>query len=215
MVRGIVVDVDDTLLLERDYVRSGFAAIEAWCLEDFRVAGVGQAAWKLFEGGHRATTITDAMAACGIRVSPETRKRAVEVYRTHDPDIVMHADAADFLARHRATHRIGVLTDGPWQSQQAKCRALGLDVEADLIVLSDFTGDQKPATALYRRFEDAWSLAGPELVYVADNPAKDFVALDSLGWAGVRIRRPGSLHEDLPTPPGLMELASLEELDFT
>ena len=33
-----------------------------------------------------------------------------------------------------------------------------------------------------------------QLAYVADNPAKDFVAPNTLGWLTIRIRRPGTKH---------------------
>jgi hypothetical protein len=49
---------------------------------------------------------------------------------------------------------------------------------------------------------------------VADNPAKDFVAPHRLGWRTVRVRRPDSLHADVPSGADVdAEIASLDDLD--
>jgi putative hydrolase of the HAD superfamily len=42
--------------------------------------------------------------------------------------------------------------------------------------------------------QEAWGLAAEHLVYVGDNPHKDFDAPHDLGWACVRLRLPGQLH---------------------
>ena len=65
MIAGVMLDVDDTLYLERDYVRSGFEAVAEWCRDEWGVADVGERAWALFLGGRRRTTLTDALAASG------------------------------------------------------------------------------------------------------------------------------------------------------
>jgi putative hydrolase of the HAD superfamily len=38
-IRCVVFDVDDTLYLERDYVRSGFDSVGAWLQRDSGVVG--------------------------------------------------------------------------------------------------------------------------------------------------------------------------------
>jgi putative hydrolase of the HAD superfamily len=50
-------------------------------------------------------------------------------------------------------------------------------------------------------------------VYVADNPAKDFVAPRALGWATVRVRRAGSLHQRVESGPDVdREVTDLGDL---
>ena len=51
MTRVAVFDVDDTLYLERDYVRSGFHAVATWAEETLDVTGVFDTAWGLFLAG--------------------------------------------------------------------------------------------------------------------------------------------------------------------
>jgi hypothetical protein len=46
---------------------------------------------------------------------------------------------------------------------------------------------------------------------VADNPMKDFIPPHERGWTTVRVRRAGSLHEDLDSGPDVQwELPSLD-----
>lgn len=214
MTIGVVLDVDDTLYLERDYVRSGFDAVDAWCRREWGVEGVGERAWSLFLDGHRGTTLTDALTAAGRTTTEAERQRLIEVYRTHLPRIEPCEDARDFLARHAGRTKLGVITDGPAVSQRAKCQALDLFTVADPVVITADIGTSKPDVSVYRLFEDQWQLSGAELVYVADNPAKDFQAPLLLGWQSVRVRRPGSLHSGVATPEGVTEVPDLAGAHF-
>jgi putative hydrolase of the HAD superfamily len=214
MIRGVVLDVDDTLYLERDYVRSGFDAVGAWCREEWGVHDVGERAWALFLGGRHRTTLTDALAASGKDTTDAELQLVVDVYRSHVPRIVASADAREFLLRQAGQVRLGVITDGSAVSQRAKCQALGLDAIADPVVITADLGTSKPDPSVYRLIEDRWSLSGPELVFVGDNPAKDFQAPLELGWHSVRVRRGGSLHFEVATPDGVTEVPDLAEVRF-
>jgi putative hydrolase of the HAD superfamily len=215
LVTGVVVDVDDTLYLERDYVRSGFRAVGEWCHAELDVDRVGERAWELFTAGRRGTTLSDAMTDRGIAVDGRLRDAVVEIYRRHAPDIALAPDARHFLRRVSSTlGRLGVITDGPAESQRAKCRALGLDDMADPLLITEEMGTSKPDPAIYRQVAETWQLPPHELVYVADNPAKDFVAPLALGWHAVRIRRQESLHHDVPTPSGVIEVNDLDAIDL-
>lgn len=211
---GVVLDVDDTLYLERDYVHSGFDAVGTWCSQTLGLDEVGQTAWAMFLAGRRNTTLTDALESLGVKVTDNLRRAVIDVYRSHDPNISLLEDAETFLQAIPANLRVGVLTDGPEKSQEAKCRALGLGGVANPVVISSRLGTSKPDERLFRVFEREWGLAGEGLVYIADNPHKDFAALSSLGWSGIRIRRPGSLHEAVDTPTGVIEVEQLDGLSL-
>ncbi|QIK75235.1 HAD family hydrolase [Nocardioides piscis] len=210
-MRGLVLDVDDTVYLEQTYVASGFAAVEAWCANSLGVLGVGARAWRLFEDGGRGTTLTDALRDLGVEVTPEVRRAVVDAYRAHIPDIELLPDARALieLARSLAIP-VGVVTDGPVSSQRAKVAALGLGALAKVVVVTAEWGTSKPDPAVFLAVEKGLSLAGHELVYVADNPIKDFQGPQALGWKSVRVRREGALHYQLATPPGVTEVPRLD-----
>jgi putative hydrolase of the HAD superfamily len=214
--RLVVLDIDDTLYLERDYVRSGFTAIGDWARDELGVEGLGDRAWAAFEAGTRRTIFDEALAGAGIEANGELVPRLVEVYRSHVPTIEMLADARawlDGLAPHVA---LAVVTDGPLASQQAKAEALLLGRWADLIVFTETLGPGhgKPHPAAFEHLEREVGLQGDRCAYVADNPAKDFVAPHRLGWRTVRVRRPGGLHADVPSGDDVdVEISTLADLD--
>lgn len=210
MIRVIVLDVDDTVYLERDYVASGFAAVGAWAEDALGVVGVGERAWALFESGRRATTLTDALAELGVEVSADLRRSVIALYREHDPVIRMLEDARDLVRAAQSEQvALAVLTDGPVTSQSRKVRALGLQEVAAPLVLTAELGKGKPDPAGFRLIERHYDLPGSSFVYLGDNPVKDFQGPQELGWQTLRVRRPGSLHHTVSTPAGVPEVVDL------
>jgi putative hydrolase of the HAD superfamily len=71
------------------------------------------------------------------------------------------------------------------------------------VVLSDELGlgCWKPSPAPYRKMLAALAVPAGDALYVADNPAKDFVAARKAGWWTVQVRRPeGQYHQLVPQP---------------
>jgi putative hydrolase of the HAD superfamily len=214
--RLVVLDIDDTLYLERDYVRSGFAAVGAWARDELGVDGLGERAWAVFEAGVRRTIFDEALAGTGLDGTVEIVPRLVEVYRSHAPTIEMLADARDWLDSLAPHIAVAVVTDGPLASQQAKADALVITRWADLVVFTESLGPGrgKPHPAAFEHLERELGVSGDRCAYVADNPAKDFVAPRCLGWRTVRVRRPGSLHAEVPSGDDVdAEITSLADLD--
>ena len=214
--RLVVLDIDDTLYLERDYVRSGFAAVGAWARDELGIDDLGDRAWAAFETGVRRTIFDEALAGTGVEVTDDLVPRLVEVYRSHAPTIELLTDARDWLDGLAPHVALAVVTDGPLASQQAKAEALFLSRWADLIVFTETLGSGrgKPHPAAFEQLEREVGLAGDRCAYVADNPAKDFVAPHRLGWRTVRVRRAGGLHADQPSGEDVdVEIGGLGELD--
>jgi hypothetical protein len=42
----------------------------------------------------------------------------------------------------------------------------------------------------------------PVFAYISDNPSKDFVAPNRLGWRTIQLAYPGQVHAHLPAPEG-------------
>jgi putative hydrolase of the HAD superfamily len=214
----IVFDLDDTLYLERDFVRSGFAAADAWLHRQAGVPGLSEACRILFDAGLRTHLFDEALDRLGVAPDPTLVAQLVEIYRTHEPSIALAADAARYLAGRDGSIPTALITDGPTATQQAKVRALGLDQRLDFIVCTGSLGPGrgKPHPHAFERVE-AWAASyGLTFVYVADNPLKDFVAPRSRGWWTVQIERPERVHH-VEAPDAAHEaharIASLDELD--
>lgn len=213
----MILDLDDTLFLERDYALSGFAAVDAYVTATYGRAGFGEASVALFADGVRGDTFNRALASVGLPDTPETVRELVGVYRRHAPSISLTADAARLLPRLRG-HYVGVVTDGPLESQHQKALAVGAPRWSSAVIYTATLGPGfgKPHPRAFAMHQAAAGRSGTACVYVADNPSKDFAGPKALGWQTVRIRRPDSLHAGVPSGPlADLEIASLDELELT
>jgi putative hydrolase of the HAD superfamily len=216
----IAFDLDDTLFLERDYVRSGFGAVGEWVRSRFGLTSFADRAWSLFQEGFRRNIFDLALEETSLPASSETIEKMVSVYRNHVPDIRLAQDAVCCLEALRGRVRLALITDGPVESQRNKVRALALNASFDQIILTAELGAEfvKPHPSSFQLIEKLSNTAGVRCLYVADNPAKDFSAPLQLGWRTVRVRRPDGLHASVDTPGQLAveremtDLSSLTEL---
>lgn len=207
----IVLDLDDTLYLERDYVRSGFRAVDQWLKDKLSLEGFFSEAWSLFERGERRVIFNKVLEGRGI-FDTNLIKELVEIYRSHLPFITLEPDAEEFLRSYRY-EGLAMITDGPAISQWSKIKALNIQKYVETIIVTEDLGPgfSKPDPAAFKKVQG--SLSGSDCVYIADNPLKDFVAPNELGWKpSIRIRRIGSLHFGVPTPDDCMEVCSLSDL---
>ncbi len=211
----ITLDVDDTLYLERAYVRSGFDAVGRLLQARSGIDGIGATLWAGFLEGVRGDAFDRALSAHGVETTADLVAELIDHYRSHAPSIELEPDAANFITRTiERAGRLAVITDGPEASQQAKVTALGLDAVADPVVLTARLGPgrSKPHPAAYRTVETAAGAEPDRCWYIGDNPKKDFIAPLERGWTAVRIRRPESLHAELATPDDVVEIDSFDEI---
>jgi len=198
VIKGVVFDMDDTLYLERDYVKSGFKAVAS------HVAGVAEendvfnCMWAMFENGVRGDTFNRLMQDFPAVADRFEISDLVKIYREHQPDIAIISEMKELaLALKKKGIALGVLSDGPLLSQQAKVDALGVASFVDDVMLTDILGREswKPSTAGFELLATSLDVHHNTLVYVGDNPVKDFIAPKKLGWLTIRLRMPGQLRE--------------------
>lgn len=201
MIAGVVFDLDDTLYLERDYVRSGFGRVAAVAADR---SGLDPSVlfsflWHGFETSRRGRAFDELVAAFDLSEHCSVEE-LVSIYRTHEPDISLDPDVKSLLEDIRANgQRLGVITDGSSHSQHAKVAALDLERLVDLVVVTGDWGQEfwKPHERAYEYVRNEWDMDAAQLVYVGDNPLKDFVTPRRLGWVTVRLRREGQLHSNV------------------
>jgi putative hydrolase of the HAD superfamily len=205
-IRAVVFDLDDTLFRERDYVRSGFAAVADVLRRRFATAtAYEQWMWRRFAAGRRRQLFDALSRHFRLGLGPRQIARLVSAYRRHRPDIRPCRGVAAVLASlRRRGLRLGMLSDGYLPAQRLKLDALGLGGAFDAVVFTEALGRRawKPSHRGFERIRRALGAARARCAYVADNPAKDFLAPNQLGWLSVQWRRGGQLHADSPPPPG-------------
>jgi putative hydrolase of the HAD superfamily len=215
MALCIVFDLDDTLFPEREFVQSGFKAVDEWLRTTRSIAGFQEAASTEFIAGVRGNIFNRALLRLGVLDDPELVRQMVEVYRAHKPTIRLFADAAWALDHFAVTKQLGLLTDGYLAIQQRKVAALGIAERFASIVFSDEAGREawKPSAIPYEKVMAELHRRGNECVYVGDNPAKDFMAPKALGWRTVQIRRAGGEYATVKAPPAHQADAIIHSLD--
>ena len=171
----VVFDLDDTLISELEYQRSGIAAVETAITSFYGIPFDGRIQHAL-EGG-----VKDIWGwACEqLSLPPEVKTSFLWLYRLHRPVISLAPGvraAFDILFGSQAN--LAILSDGRSVTQRLKLTAVGLD-SIPLFVSEDYRS-KKPNAERFVAIEKRWP--GCRYVYVADNPAKDFLAPNSRGW---------------------------------
>lgn len=204
-LRGVIFDLDDTLVPEWQYVRSAYAAVGRHAYGDTPAAQAAFAwLWQRFLAGQHSgalDALSERAASTGNLVSFEV---LLEVYRSHLPNLRLSPSAVQTLKRlRRKGLYLGVISDGPLITQQQKAKALGLYQYVDHLRLTDSWGrqDWKPSRRAFEEIEQLSGYSGTQLVYVGDNLSKDFVAPQALGWRTVQFKRPRQVHALLPAAP--------------
>lgn len=213
---AIVFDLDDTLYSEREYAYSGFTAVaEAFAdrLGDPRDSAASMR--RLFDSEHRARVFNALLVELGLNEEFKLVAAMIEVYRSHRPAIRLHNDAEVVLKKLRPEYRLGLLTDGRSSTQGLKIDALGLRDRFDAILITSELGPGfgKPSLRPFEFISTCLQVVGSRTVYVADNPAKDFVGPNALGWMTVQIRRADGVYADQKPVPGGEPKQVIETLD--
>lgn len=213
----IVLDLDDTLFLERDYVRSGFTAVGDWVKDRFQIHDFAARAYDYFEQGRRGD-IFDAVLkdCCCSPITAADIDSMVAAYRRHSPKISLLPDAADFLLFCQGRFDLGLVTDGHPDSQRRKVAALNIQhLFAEIVMTGEWPNASKPNPRAFQHIEERLAAPGMGFCYIADNPVKDFQAPLTLGWTTIRVRREYGLYASgegpVDTRPHL-EVSSLDSL---
>jgi putative hydrolase of the HAD superfamily len=159
--------------------------------------------WDLFLGGQTVKTFDATSAHFKLGLGPPQIAELVEVYRNHAPAIAPYSGIPHLLSLLRERVRLAVLSDGFLPAQWLKLEALKLERFFDCVLFTEELGREcwKPSPAGFAAVAERLAVPGESCAYVADNPAKDFVAPNRLGWRTIQYLRPGQLHAERPAPP--------------
>ena len=185
-IKGVIFDLDDTLYSEKDYVRSGYKAVS-----DYLGGGYEEKLWSFFEAGKPA--IDELLKELGREEEKET---TLCVYRYHKPDIHPYPGVTEMIANLKDKGiKVGIITDGRPDGQRNKLEALGLEVN-DVIITDELGGTQfrKPCDIAFRIMMTRWRLNPADIIYVGDNPAKDFQAPQQLGMRSIFFKNDSGLY---------------------
>lgn len=178
--RVVVFDLDDTLCKEIDFLHSAFREIAGTLDSENTETLFAEMLAMRSRGENVFETLSERF---GIPVSELLTR-----YRAHVPTMTLVPGARLVLETLRAQGVVlGLITDGRSLTQRNKISALGLNklIPDENIIISEEFGSEKPSLRNYEFFMKKYP--GAEYCYVGDNPKKDFIAPNALGWKTVCI----------------------------
>lgn len=210
----LIFDLDDTLYDERSYVDSGLRAVATYGADEFGW-DAGEAFRFMTEVLERAGRgrIFDAVLERHGLLTRGRVEALVKVYRHHKPSLTLFPAAQRVLDRYRDQAPLYLVTDGHKIVQSNKVAALGLWQIFRRVMITHRFGIRhaKPSTYCFERIRALEGCAWADMVYVADNPAKDFVNLNRKGMPTVRVLT--GQHSAVPAKPGFEARHRIPDLD--
>ena len=219
--KAVIFDLDDTLASETDYARSGYRAVSSYLIKTgFPVKDedlIYREFISLFNEDHKRV-FNRFLINHGLPDSRDRVMELVEVYRNHLPDIAYYEDVKPLLLKlGEMGIKKGILSDGYAVTQRQKIKALKAEEDFDIIVLTDELGREawKPSPKGFELIEERLSLKPAEILYVGDNPEKDFYLSVTAGIRTARIIREEGVYSSREYYEGVkedMRITSLEEI---
>jgi len=201
MIKGVIFDLDDTLISEKEYIKSGFKVVCNVISEQHNLNfdNVYQKIFELFD--EDSDYVFNRLLDCfNIEYDKEYILKLLKIYRGHSPDISLFSDAEEILNYLAGkNYKLGIITDGYKITQNKKLESLDIDNYFDCIIITDELGKDywKPHKKPYKLCSKNLGVDYSSLIYVGDNIKKDFITANKLGMHTVQIVREDGVYKDL------------------
>ena len=201
-LKAILFDLDDTLYLEKDFVKSGFKAVASFIQNDNGINEevVYDRLCSIFNSGEREKIFDNYIIE--FEEINYSINELVNLYRTHLPNIKLIPGIKEYLLSLSKEYKLGLITDGYIQTQKNKINALGLNNIFDQILITEELGRKfwKPSIVPFSTICDKLGVIPTDAIYIADNPKKDFKGPNQLGMDSMRLRlRDGEHYRSEPS----------------
>ena len=185
-----VFDLDDTLYSERDFEKSGIEFV----YENLSIKHISLETIL----NNRNNWIELIINGSNNQI---TLQMVLDIYRNHFPTIQLYKDAKVFLEKlHSQGIEMSLITDGRSITQRNKLRALGIESFFKNIIISEEVNSEKPSQFNFNMVMN--NKLAVNYIYIADNPKKDFITPNKLGWTSICLLDKGqnvhSQNFDLP-----------------
>ena len=183
-----VFDLDDTLYSERDFEKSGIEFV-------YHNLSIKHISLETILN-NRNNWIEQMINGSNNQITLEI---VLDMYRNHFPTIQLYNDAKVFLEKLLSQGiEMSLITDGRSITQRNKLRALGIETFFKNIVISEEVNSEKPSEYNFRMVMD--NKIAENYIYIADNPKKDFITPNKLGWTSICLLDRGhNVHEQVFT----------------
>jgi putative hydrolase of the HAD superfamily len=193
VVKAVIFDLDDTLISEKEYIKSGFKAVSREIEKDFSISNtkVFNKMLGLFNESAK-NVFNRVLGYFNIQYNKDYVNELVNLYRIHEPNIKFFDDVIPTLIQLKDKgYKLGIITDGYKDSQNKKLDSLNCRHMFDSIILTDEYGSDywKPNERPYILMADQLKVKLCEMIYIGDNENKDFVTANKLGIKTICVKR--------------------------
>lgn len=200
MKKVIVFDMDDTLYDEFDFVKSGFKAVSLFLEDQYSIQQYDsyQWMWNRLQHRGRGSIFDDLLKEYGL-FKKTLAKKCVSIYRLHKPNIKLPSESVKVL-KQLENYPLYLVTDGNKIVQSNKVQALQLDDYMDKCFITYRHGlkHSKPSPYCFQLIAKREKVEPEHIVYIGDNPSKDFVGIKSLGFRTIRIMTGQHVKKQVP-----------------
>ena len=219
MVKAVVFDLDDTLISEKEYIKSGFSVVASKISieHDLNTDTVYESMISLFNEDAK-NVFNRLLDKFNINYNMEYIKALIHEYRNHIPKIQLYEDGKEILEYlYNNGFKLGIITDGYKITQRNKLDVLNIDKYFDCIVVTDELGREfwKPHRKAYDMVKEKLNVDYEEMIYIGDNVKKDFVTANELGIKTILINRNEGIYSNIEIEEKYKaknEIKSLKEL---
>ncbi|KGR90099.1 haloacid dehalogenase [Ureibacillus massiliensis 4400831 = CIP 108448 = CCUG 49529] len=200
MKKVIVFDMDDTLYDEFEFVKSGFRAVSTFLNEQFGIieSESYQWMWNRLQKQGRGAIFDDLLKEYGL-YKKTLAKKCVSIYRLHKPTIQLPNETIEVL-KQLENFPLYLVTDGNKIVQNNKVQALELEKYMNKCFITYRYGlkHSKPSPHCFQLIAKQEKVEPEHIVYIGDNPSKDFVGIKPLGFRTIRIMTGQHVNKQLP-----------------
>lgn len=200
MVKAVIFDLDDTLYMENEFVEYGLKNAANVAETVYGIVNANEKIRSLYQESKvnvfdrlvNAETIKDKeIAVAGL----------VKAYRNCEPkNLHCNPGVLDLLKTLKKKGvRTGIITDGFADVQKSKIKALGIQEYIDKIVITDELGGvqcRKPNPIGFEKMLKMLDVKPQEMVYIGDNPNKDFAIKKYLPIITARVDVPNGIYRN-------------------
>lgn len=186
----LIFDLDDTLYEELSYVRSGFRAVSKYVNQKYNINEE-----TVFKELYNQVLISrnNVFNIVFKKYNIDQKsiiKKSLMIYRNHLPEISLYPDAVRCFKRFSDLDKF-IVTDGNKIVQNNKCKALKLENIVNKCIITHRYGIKhaKPSPYVFTLLSKKLKQLPAQIIYIADNPNKDFVGIKPIGFKTIRIKR--------------------------
>lgn len=194
----IILDLDDTLYSEKEFVLSGFRHISekiSFKIPQLQQSEIYEYLVNSFEISSKK--VFDSLIDHFSIQRYFTVLDLVSSYKYHVPKIYPYYDVIQFLKKVKdKSIPVVLLTDGDVIQQSNKVSALKIEPYFNKIFYSDSYGidKRKPNIFMYLEILSKFQISRSLVINIGDNPNKDFYVNKSLGIFSIQLRRQNAIY---------------------